>query len=133
MDKSKGVMWSIKALFKKEGLEDTTKYVLKCARMGAPWIQWDDMWERYTVMVMQRSHSEIFVKAWRLKQQRSEETSPDSSTAASSAVGNPGNFGKATAKGKAAAKTGMPTTGTKETTPWHTSVHDAQNSAQSLA
>ena len=72
VDTSKGNMVSIKELVKKEGAQDAKKYIEKCAELGAPWIQWDPMWERYEVMVMERSHADVFTKAWRLKCQRTE-------------------------------------------------------------
>ena len=84
IDKSKGTMKSIKALIKEEGIEDTRDYVMKCARLGAPWIEWDDMWERWNVMVMEKSHSEVFTRAWRLRQQR---VGGDSSAGADSSQG----------------------------------------------
>ena len=67
-------MVSVKDLIKKEDAQDATLYIQKCAKLGAPWIQWDPMWERYEVMVMQKSHSDIFARAWRLKCQRVEES-----------------------------------------------------------
>eukprot|EP00959_Pyramimonas_sp_CCMP1952_P239406 5003274-Pyramimonas_sp.AAC.1 len=70
VDKSKGKIISIKDLLKKEGPEDTAKYVTKCAALGAPRVEFDDMWEGWNVMVMEKSHSEIFARAWRLRQQR---------------------------------------------------------------
>jgi len=75
VDTTKGTMVSIKEVIKKEGAQDATRYIQKCAKLGAPWIQWDPMWERYEVMVMEKSHSDIFAKAWRLKCQRVEESS----------------------------------------------------------
>jgi ribosomal protein S10 len=72
VDTSKGNMISIKALIKQEGPKDSKKYIEKCAKLGSPWIEWDPMWERYEVMVMHRSHADVFTKAWRLKCQRTE-------------------------------------------------------------
>jgi len=72
VDTTKGNMVSIKELIKKEGSKDAKKYIEKCAKLGSPWIQWDPMWERYEVMVMERSHADVFTKAWRLKCQRVE-------------------------------------------------------------
>ena len=65
-------MISIKALIKQEGPKDSKKYIEKCAKLGSPWIEWDPMWERYEVMVMHRSHADVFTKAWRLRCQRTE-------------------------------------------------------------
>ena len=67
VDTSKGNMISIKALIKQEGPKDSKKYIEKCAKLGSPWIEWDPMWERYEVMVMHRSHADVFTKAWRLR------------------------------------------------------------------
>ena len=72
VDTSKGNMVSIKALIKQEGPKDSKKYIEKCAKLGSPWIEWDPMWERYEVMVMHRSHADVFTKAWRLRCQRTE-------------------------------------------------------------
>jgi len=122
VDTSKGAMKSIKAVLQAEGVEDTTKYVKQCAEMGPPWIEWDPMWERYNVMVMEKSHSEIFTKAWRLKEQRKDGNAPPAEGALPAEAGLPAPgsqraTGKAKGKGtkpEAAPKAGSKRVGVNE-------------------
>eukprot|EP00972_Heterocapsa_arctica_P055974 8255038-Heterocapsa_arctica.AAC.1 len=71
--------------------------------MGPPWIEYDTMWARYNVMVMDVSHSDIFVKAWRLKQCDVDVKGEGEGDDAAGANPNAKAKAKAKAKGKAKA------------------------------
>ena len=69
VDTSKGTYRSIPYLLRTEGHDPCKIYLPKMAKLGPPWIRWDDLWERWDVLVLERSSSEIFTQAWELRKQ----------------------------------------------------------------
>jgi hypothetical protein len=68
VDKEKGTYRSLKWLIKNEGFDDTQKYITKCSKMGGPWVFWNEMFERYEFLRVEKTHTEMFTHAWQIKQ-----------------------------------------------------------------
>ena len=66
-DVSLGTYVSIAKLIRDEGVEACKIYLPKMAKLGPPWIRWDDLWERWEVVTLERSHKEEFKRAWELR------------------------------------------------------------------
>jgi hypothetical protein len=55
------------ALIKREGITAFERYAKKCAALGAPWIEWDGMWDRYVYAEATKEMQERYDQVWRLK------------------------------------------------------------------
>jgi hypothetical protein len=93
VDLSKGTYRSVWWVLKDTGYplnpeaeSQTMAYVKKCHTLGAPWVSYDQMFERVDVLVMENGFQETFSKAWALKTTSLE--SPQSSSAPSASSGS---------------------------------------------
>jgi len=59
-------MVSGRALIAREGLVAFKKYAAKCSQLGAPWVEWDPMWERYTYADITKEYRDMFEQAWKV-------------------------------------------------------------------
>ena len=88
-------MVSGRALILREGLPAFTKYAAKCARLGAPWIEWDSMWERFVYADITKEYRDRFEQAWKVTLSEGD-APPESNTLPSGAgAALPANAGAA--------------------------------------
>ena len=60
----RGEYFSGRALVEKEGAIKLRQYAAKCAKLGSPWVHYDEMWERWEYLVMKKEHQQVFARSW---------------------------------------------------------------------
>lgn len=70
VDTARGTYRSLTWLKREEGEKAAQAYVTKCCALGEPWVIMDNMWDRHEFLVMEKSFTEEFKKAWALRQRR---------------------------------------------------------------
>ena len=110
VDITEGDYRSLRWLIKEEGPLTAKWYFEKCLKLGGAWIQYDQPWERWTVLVMHARFKEKFTEAWRLREKwfstssTSADAPPDPEEAEGTASGSAKPPAQPSAKAKAKGK-----------------------------
>ena len=68
-------------MVKEEGKTAAFSYARECARLGGNWIRWESMWERWEFLVLLFTLTDLFKRAWTLREKRVSSSAPSSAQA----------------------------------------------------
>ena len=75
VDRRKGDFRSLRWLIKAEGFTAAMNYAKKCIELGGDWVEWDEMWNMDTFLVLRHQYEEEMRNAWELRSKSKSEPS----------------------------------------------------------